>query len=54
METELDVLGDGSHGYLIIGGWYNDSQLISSVLAICDEDNRVRKIPETMSRDTVC
>ena len=53
METDLDVIGDGSHGYLIIGGWYNDSQLISSVLAICDDDNRVRKIPEAMSREIV-
>ena len=53
METNLDVLDDGSHGYLIIGGWYNDSQLISSVLAVCGEDNRVRKIPEAMSREVV-
>ena len=51
METGVDILGDGSHGYLIVGGWYDGNQLIDSVFAIYDDDAHVRKIPEELSRD---
>ena len=51
LETGVDILGDGSHGYLILGGWYDGNQLIESVFAIYGDDAHVRKIPEELARD---
>lgn len=51
LETGVDILGDGSHGYLIVGGWYDGNQLIDSMFAIYDDDAHVRKIPEELTRD---
>lgn len=51
LETDVDILGDGSHGYLIVGGWYDGNQLIDSVFAIYEDDAHVRKIPEELTRD---
>ena len=51
METDVDILKDGSHGYLFVGGWYDGNQLIDSVFAIYGDDEHVRKIPETLARE---
>lgn len=53
LETSVDVLADGSHGYLIIGGWYDGNELINSVCAIYDDGGRVRKIPEEIAREAL-
>lgn len=49
-ETQKDILGDASHGYLIIGGWYDGNDLISSVFVSCNEKNHIRKLPEKLIR----
>ena len=51
METDEDIFGDGSHGYLIIGGWYDGNELKSSVFAMYRDDKQVGKIPDDIVRD---
>lgn len=51
MQTNTDIIGDGSHGYLLIGGWYDGNQLIDSVFVIYGDDAQVRKIPESLARE---
>lgn len=50
-ETNVDVLGDGSHGYLLIGGWYDGNAIVSSVFVTYSENNHVRIIPEQLLRE---
>lgn len=50
-ESNVDLLGDGSHGYLIIGGWYDGNEIVSSVFVTCSENMHVRIIPEQLTRE---
>lgn len=50
LETGIDIMGDGSHGYLLIGGWYDGNKLVDSVFTVYGEDEHVRKIPEPLAR----
>lgn len=51
LETGIDIMGDGSHGYLLIGGWYDGNKLVDSVFTVYGENEHVRKIPEPLVRE---
>ena len=53
METDEDIFSNGSHGYLIIGGWYDGKELKSSVFALYGDNKQVGKIPEIIVKKSL-